>query len=129
MLPADAMPAKARAPVLAALQALASGNPQAKAAAVSALAANVPTPGSVQITIGLLAALGADAQALKLAADHPELPGTRAALMRPALAAARADPAFPAVAEKLGLTRYWKTTGIKPDFCKAADAPAYCKTL
>lgn len=129
LLPADAMPAKARPPILAALQALASGSPQAKSAAVAGLMANVPTPRTVQLTIGLLGALGADAQALKLAADHPELSGTRAALMRPALAAARADPAFPAVADKLGLTRYWKTTGIKPDFCKAADAPVYCKTI
>jgi hypothetical protein len=129
LLPADAMPAKARAPLLAALQALASGNPQAKAAAVTALTANAPTPGSASLTIGMLAALGADAQALKLAADHAEMPGMRGALMRPALAAARADPAFPALADKLGLTHYWKTTAIKPDFCKAADAPAYCKTL
>lgn len=128
-VPADGLPPRLRALYMAAFKALASGDAQARAAAASALVADGFTPPNIRTKIGLLAALGANAEALKAALDHPNLIGSREALMTPALAGVRADPAFAAAAEALGLTRYWKTTGIKPDFCKAAAAPAYCRTL
>jgi hypothetical protein len=128
-LPAAFITPRERDIYMPALQALASGNAQAKAAAITGLQAAKATPNSARFTISLLAALGANAQALQYAVANPEMGGTRQALMIPALTALRADPGFPAAADALGLTRYWKTTGIKPDFCKASGAPAFCRTL
>jgi hypothetical protein len=39
------------------------------------------------------------------------------------------DPDFPAVAQRLGLMRYWKTTHTKPDVCSAAGAPPFCRMI
>jgi len=128
-LPAEGLSPKSRTVYMTALKALASGDARAKADAATALVGSGFTPFNARTKITLLGALGANAQALKAAIDNGSLTASRQALMTPALAGARADPGFAAAADALGLTRYWKTTGIKPDFCRAADAPAYCKTI
>jgi hypothetical protein len=43
--------------------------------------------------------------------------------------AVRRDPSFPAVVQRLGLIRYWKTTRTKPDVCNAKDPPLFCKLI
>ena len=45
------------------------------------------------------------------------------------MAGAIRDPAFPAFAQKYGLTTYWKTTRTKPDLCSAKDAPPFCRMI
>lgn len=129
--PHQPFPPRAAAPVRAAFDALASGNAAAKAAAVPAL---IPLATDQDIGImaaDLLGALGANAEALKAveAGNRAQVFGIRSTLFGHTFAGARADPAFPATADRLGLTRYWKATHTRPDFCKASDAPAYCKTL
>ncbi len=115
----------------AAFDALASGNPAAKAAAVPALVKVRLDAFYAPNVVELLGALGANQEALQAAeaAADQQVWDVRAAIFKPAMAGVRADPAFPAAADRLGFTRYWKASHITPDFCKAADAPAYCKTL
>ena len=48
-------------------------------------------------------------------------------LFRPEFAAVRADPRFMPFAARLGLTRYWKTSGKWPDFCRTEKLPYDCK--
>lgn len=49
-------------------------------------------------------------------------------LFRPAFAAVRADPRFMGVAARIGLVRYWSSSGDWPDFCSDAALPYNCKT-
>ena len=129
--PGVPFPPNVVAAMRAAFDALASGNAAAKAAAVPALAALATNTGFAINAADLIAALGANGDALKAVetGSRQGALGIRAVLFNRSFAAARADPAFPGVADRLGLTRYWKATHIKPDFCKASNAPAYCKTL
>lgn len=50
------------------------------------------------------------------------------ALFRPDFAAVRADPRFMSIAARLGLVRYWRSTGYWPDFCSSEKLPYDCKT-
>jgi hypothetical protein len=68
----------------------------------------------------MLAALGANAEALQVASERPWLFWHRS--MRGVLN----DPAFPAVAQRLGLMTYWKTSRTKPDICLTKSEPAFC---
>ena len=45
----------------------------------------------------------------------------------PSTAAMRRDPRFMALAAKLGLVDYWRTTGKWPDFCSEPGLPYDCK--
>lgn len=48
-------------------------------------------------------------------------------LFRPDFAKIRADPRFMAVAARLGLVRYWRKTGVWPDFCSTEQIRYDCK--
>jgi tetratricopeptide (TPR) repeat protein len=48
-------------------------------------------------------------------------------LFRPDFAKIRADPRFMAVAARLGLVRYWRKTGVWPDFCSNEQLKYDCK--
>jgi hypothetical protein len=39
------------------------------------------------------------------------------------------DPAFPAVANRLGLIRYWKSSHTRPDVCSTSGAPPFCRFI
>jgi hypothetical protein len=39
------------------------------------------------------------------------------------------DPGFPAVAQRLGLMNYWKSSHTKPDVCSAQSQPAFCRSI
>jgi hypothetical protein len=43
--------------------------------------------------------------------------------------AALADPGFPALAEQLGLLKYWKTSHTRPDACNEAAPPPFCRMI
>jgi tetratricopeptide (TPR) repeat protein len=112
-----------------ALQALLSGDAAAKSQAAKDMAALPPQV--AQLSVRYLGALGANRLALgkvEEAAGGGRY-GARKWLFEPSMAGARADPAFPAVAERLGLMAYWRKTGARPDFCSAKDAPAVCRSI
>jgi hypothetical protein len=48
-------------------------------------------------------------------------------LFYPEMKALRADPRFMALAARLGLVDYWRTTGHWPDFCSEPGLPYDCK--
>jgi hypothetical protein len=78
----------------------------------------------------LLGKLGADHAAFQVAARlaESEYPGP-SIFWYPSMRGALDDPAFPALAEHLGLVNYWKTSRTRPDVCKAPSAPGFCKLL
>lgn len=51
------------------------------------------------------------------------MPFETAYLFVPVTAPLRADPRFPAVAERLGLLQFWKERGTAPDFCAVEKVP------
>jgi tetratricopeptide (TPR) repeat protein len=118
---------KAVADGFAAMQ---SGSPQAKASAAAELAA-LPPEMTGRLSMTLLGALGDNANALKQVEGAAQRGDADAAsyLFYPSLAGARRDPSFPALAQRLGLMRYWKTTHTKPDLCSEKDPPPFCRTL
>jgi tetratricopeptide (TPR) repeat protein len=123
------MSAPLRAAVQAAFQALASGKPQEKAAAVKSLAA-LPDDDAM-LTINLIALLGAPDVALRKVDEYwrqGDGDGTYL-LFFPSMDTARRSPAFPALAEKSGLIRYWKTTHTRPDVCTAKEPPPFCRMI
>jgi hypothetical protein len=110
-----------RAALLAGYQALASAEPQAKTKAIQLLALRGGNQRETAAT--MLAALGATHEALQAASERPSLFWHRS--MRGVLR----DPGFPAVANQLGLMRYWKTSRTKPDVCSAKDPPPFCRMM
>lgn len=120
------------AAVNAALMALESGDAAARKAGGDRLVAmNTSKSTRTAIAFELLAALGRDADALNVAETliyGPQVPSTKI-LFHPALARARALPAFAKLAGRLGLVDYWRQSGHLPDFCTAGDAPTLCAAL
>jgi tetratricopeptide (TPR) repeat protein len=111
-----------RAALLSGYQALASRDPRARTKAVRLLLA-LPKDKQNDRVATMLGALGAHREALALASDRPWLLWNRS--MRGVLS----DPGFPAVANKLGLISYWKSSHTRPDVCSASDAPAFCRSI
>ena len=128
--PDVALPADTIAAYRLGFQALMNQDPQDRAKAIGAITSLAPTHmGGTGVLI--LASLGANAEALKVIETGTET-GTRpwrAYLFYPPLAGARRDPGFPAVAERLGLIRYWKTTHTKPDVCSENAPPPFCSLI
>jgi DNA-binding winged helix-turn-helix (wHTH) protein len=118
------MPEETRAALLSGYQALASGDPQAKLKAIPVLMA-LPRGKQDETVAPLLAALGANHEALQVASQSqkPWL------FWRRSMRAVLDDPGFPAVANQLGLTAYWKTTHSKPDVCRSKDPPPFCRMI
>ena len=121
-----------RAAIVQTVAALQSGDERAKAAAADRLIVlSAAEDTREQFAVAALAALDRNADAL--AAAESSFAGNRLAstaiLFQPALARARALPAFAELAGRLGLVDYWRQTGHLPDFCTAGDAPALCAAL
>jgi hypothetical protein len=112
-----------------ALQALASGSPQAKASAAQKLM-TIPRS-NLELQVNLLALLGSSNLALQRIEDGVTngSGAVRVALWFPTMDAARRDPSFPALLERVGLMRYWKSTHTKPDVCLAKDPPPFCRLI
>jgi tetratricopeptide (TPR) repeat protein len=120
---------KTRAALLAGFQAAAFKDSGARSRAVRTLLA-LPAPQQNDGVARLLANLGAPHEALQVAARlaDREFPGPTV-FWYPSMRRALFDPAFPAIAEKLGLMRYWKTSRTKPDVCATKDPPPFCKMI
>ena len=112
-----------RAALLSGYQALASRDPQAKKKAVDVLLALPKEKQESTSVATMLAALGANHEALAVASQRPWL------LWRRSTRGILNDPGFPAVAKQLGLIRYWKMSHTKPDVCSEKSAPAFCRMI
>jgi tetratricopeptide (TPR) repeat protein len=119
--------AEGRAALLKGYRAIAAQNAAAKVEAVRALLA-LPEDQQDDSVARLLADLGANREAFRIASritTADEYPGPSLFWYR-SMRGTLADPGFPAVAEQLGLMRYWRTTRTKPDVCSDKDAPPFC---
>jgi tetratricopeptide (TPR) repeat protein len=118
-----------RAALVQGYRAVKSRNAAAKAKAVKDLLA---LPDS-QIGSGnawLLAELGATHDAFRIASlvAERQYPGP-SVFWHPSMRGALRDPGFPAVAEKLGLMTYWKTSKTRPDVCGEKDPAPFCRMI
>ena len=123
------VPKEFRDAVGGAFQALASGSPGAKASAAQKLAA-MPLMNS-DLQVNLLALLGAPGPALQKIDDNVrERAGfARSSLWLPSMDAARRNPAFAVLVQRVGLMRYWKTTHTRPDVCNGENPPPFCRMI
>jgi tetratricopeptide (TPR) repeat protein len=128
--PKVGMPAKNVRALADAFGALSFGNAEQKHAAVTELN-DLPADSIGRLEITLLGALGDNADALKYteAAVQRDEGGSRAYLFYPSMDGARRDPSFPALAQRLGLIRYWKATHTKPDVCTDKNPPHFCTMI
>ena len=111
--------------LIAAFEALASGDPARIAAArpgVESVARETPDPWFYGV---VLAALSDWPAALDVVARTRH----NSSLFHPAFLTLRHDPRYLDVLERQGLIKYWRETHTQPDLCRAPDAPAFCKTL
>lgn len=116
----------------AALKAFQSGNSRQEASAVNllrGLPADDPKKGPLLITA--LAALGADREALEMMDKLVGSSGSRDQylLFQPPFDRTRHTPGFAAIVERIGLVQYWRQSKKLPDFCRAPNAPALCRSL
>ena len=128
--PALPMSAELRAGLLEGYRARASDDSETRARAVKALLALTEAEQTEPVA-RLLADLGAEREAFQIAAriaTTDEYPGP-SIFWDQSLRRVLADPGFPALAEQLGLLKYWKTTRTKPDVCNDESAPPFCKML
>ena len=123
------IPAEQRAALLAAYRALRSGNSAMKLEAANALAA-LPDDQQNYVVVRTIAALGTTREALRMYVkkanaryDWPSLLWHSS--MRPVLN----EPAFPTVAERLGLMTYWRRTRTRPDVCAGNDPAPFCRMI
>jgi hypothetical protein len=108
---------------------MASGDAGAKSRAVQRLVA-LPDDQKNYLVAKLLAVLGAKHEAFDIfvsgvgsRSDWPSL------LWYPSMRGVLYDPGFPGVAQRLGLTRYWKATHTKPDVCASKVPPPFCRMI
>jgi TolB-like protein len=116
------LPEASRSALLSGYQALTSSDPQAKAKAVGALVA-LPKDEQRDRVAVMLAALGANHEALQVAKQRPSL------FWRRSMRGVLSDPDFAAVAQQLGLMTYWKTSHTRPDVCLTKSEPAFCRSI
>ena len=118
-----------RAALLKGHRAVQSANAGTKAEAVQALLA-LPEDQRNKAVAWLLADLGAKHDAFQLAHWLVTAQGNDPSLFwYPAMRATLADPGFPAVAEQLGLMKYWKATRSRPDVCNESAPPPFCRMI
>lgn len=121
--------AELRAALLKGHRAMASGNAGAKAEAVQTLLA-LPEDQQSKSAAWLLADLGANHEAFALARRLVTAQnGDPSLFWYPGMRGALDDPGFPAVAEQLGLMKYWKTTRTRPDVCNEKAPPPFCRMI
>lgn len=127
--PKFAMPPEQRAALVAGYRAMQSRDAGAKQQAVQALLA-LPAEQQNNAVVWLLADLGATHDAFRAASQvvKQDYPGP-SILWHPSMRRALDDPEFPALAEQLGLMKYWKATHTKPDICGDKSGPAFCSMI
>ena len=124
------LPAALRQRLIASFEAILSRDSAAKSRAIAELSA-APIDSDSDIVVALLGALGANAEALRRVDDasRGNIFAVRQWLFFPTMAGALRDPAFPGVAQRLGLLSYWKASHTRPDACSAKDPPPFCRMI
>ncbi|MBB4861027.1 DNA-binding winged helix-turn-helix (wHTH) protein/tetratricopeptide (TPR) repeat protein [Novosphingobium chloroacetimidivorans] len=102
-------------------KALASRKPQLHGEAVEALV-KLPQEEKSGTVVRMLSALGAHKAALRAVGERPWL------FWRRSMRGVLDEPTFPAVARKLGLMTYWRSSHTRPDVC-GDEAPAFCRMI
>lgn len=121
--------ADVRVALVSGYRAARSNDAGARAAAVSALLA-LPEDDQRDGAALLLGILGAHHEAFVMASRLANRNYHGSSLFwYPGMRGALSDPAFPKLAEQLGLLHYWKATRTKPDVCSAAAAPPFCRMI
>jgi hypothetical protein len=123
------LPDTERAALLDAFAALRSKSPsemRSAAAKLEALAADTRT--NDRLVVSALAALGADAAALAAANALIQArgPGLADVLFEPNMAKLAATPQFVAIAQRVGLANYWRSTRRLPDLCARSSGVPFC---
>ena len=122
-------PEEERRALASAFAALKSKQPRDMQSATAELARLATNPRrNDRLIVATLAALGAAPEALR-AADalvRERGPALSDVLFDPNLAPAWSSPAYAALVQRLGLVSYWRAGGNRPDYCRAAQAPAIC---
>jgi tetratricopeptide (TPR) repeat protein len=129
--PANDFPPAERAALIAGFEAVRTKDPTVRAEAIRLLTA-ASFDGDKLVASILLGALGANVEALKVVSDEAAANSwaARSWLFYPSMRPALSDPSFPAVAEKLGLMKYWKVTHTRPDVCSVqGPRPPFCKMI
>lgn len=124
------IPDDRRAALLRGYRALASRRSEDRVQAVRALLA-LDQGHQDDAVAALLAALGAPHEAFQIAARIATTtvrPGP-SLLWDRNMRAVLAEPGFPALAERLGLFEYWRTTGARPDVCGDNEPPPFCRLI
>lgn len=119
-----------RAALVAGYRVKAEDDDRIKSQAIQALLA-LPENEQDETVARLLGNLGANHDAFKVAArvaTTEEYPGA-SLFWDKSLRGTLDEPEFPAMAERLGLMKYWKTSKTKPDVCSEPAAPAFCKLI
>ncbi|MHB8285808.1 MAG: winged helix-turn-helix domain-containing protein [Caulobacteraceae bacterium] len=119
-------------PAIAVFRALQSGDKAQRLAAAKSMSDLASSPESIDpFEPVALAVLGQDQEALRAEERVVTQWATSMTflLFTPAFAQARRAPEFAAMAERLGLTAYWRRTRLLPDFCGEAEPPPICATL
>ena len=129
-LPADDPPER-RLALGAAFAALAAGDRGRMAAAAPAVEQLVRQGGGEPVLTGVLTALGARPAALlsleSEVAQDTFLPPP--SLFDPMIALLWDEPRYVRLLEDSGLIRYWRAARVKPDLCRTASAPSFCRQL
>ncbi|MES2326751.1 MAG: TIR domain-containing protein [Pseudomonadota bacterium] len=120
---------KERAALLAGYRAMESGDGAAKALAIKVLLALPDDQKDYQV-VRTLAALGATREALTLFVkgigsrwDWPSV------LWYPSMRGTLDDPQIPAILQRLGFVKYWRTTHTRPDVCSGKAPPPFCRMI
>lgn len=121
--------AERRAALIKGYRAVASQDAAARAQAVEALIA-LPEKEQGDAVARLLASLGANREAFVIATRlaAKKYPGA-SLFWYQSMRGTLSDPGFPAVAAKLGLINYWKTTRTRPDVCGETAPPPFCRMI
>jgi hypothetical protein len=111
--------------------ALKTPSPALRARARADLLAVSTQPGGMQLAILCLPRLGFVDDAFAVAQAHNGPLTTQdmqpGSLFSPETAAMRHDPRFMQLMSRIGLARYWRSTGKWPDFCAEPNLPYDCK--
>ncbi|MBA3669631.1 MAG: hypothetical protein H0W71_06145 [Sphingomonas sp.] len=126
--PKVSMQPEQRAALLGGYRAVATRNDGARVQAVQALLA-LPQEQQNNAVARLLGDLGANHQAFQLAARLATGSSGPALFWYPGMRGTLDDRGFPALATRLGLTKYWETTHTEPDVCKEKAPPLFCRTI
>lgn len=117
---------------IVAYQALVSGDPARKRAAARQII-GLPADCCMPQRIEMLAQLGQHLDAIALLREFAvsHAPGTRRGLpilAEPALRPLLGEPAIEQYLRDSGWIAYWKQAGAKPDLCREAGSPPFCRS-